>query len=220
MQRPFASLGLAPFLMFLQETVMHRITILFLVLFGTSFIQGCTVGKQASEIRQFSRCDFRLNSISNIRLAGVVMDDKSGYSDMTMPEMAQVTAALLSGKLLLTFDANLQARNPNDKLAAINRMEYIILVDGSEITRGELDRRIEIQPDGGIASFPVNVQLDVLKALSDKSGKAVTNLALNLSGSGGEPSRVSLKLKPTVMIGSGYIEYPGYITVRKEFSSR
>lgn len=188
-------------------------------LIGMMLLAGCSVGRQASEIRQFVRCEFRIHSIDNIRLAGVLMGNKRSYSDMSIPELAQITSAIINGKLFLTFDANLQVRNPNESTAAMNRMEYIILIDGREMTRGWLDRRIEIQPFGGITNFPVNIQVDVLKVLSDKSGKAVTNFALNLSGDGGKPSRVALKLKPSIQIGSSYIEYPGYITVRQEFTA-
>ena len=189
------------------------------VLAGAISLGGCSAGRQVAEIGQFVRCEFRLHSIDNIRLAGVLMGNKSSYNDLTMSDLAQITSAMISGKLFLTFDANLQVRNPNESLAAMNRMEYIILIDGSEMTRGMLDWRIEVQPYGGITSFPVGIQIDLLNVLSDKSGKAMTNFALNLSGKGGEPSRVALKLKPTIMVGSRYIEYPGYITVRQEFTA-
>jgi hypothetical protein len=43
------------------------------------------------------------------------------------------------------------------------------------------------------------------------------NMGLGLSGNGGKPTRVTLKVKPSIMVGQTVVKYPGYIKVNQEF---
>ena len=43
------------------------------------------------------------------------------------------------------------------------------------------------------------------------------NLALNVAGQGAKPTRILLKVKPSLMIGNSSIAIPGYISVQTEF---
>jgi hypothetical protein len=46
------------------------------------------------------------------------------------------------------------------------------------------------------------------------------NFGLNLAGSGNRPSRMTLKVKPTIMVGTTPISYPGYLSVTNEFGGK
>ena len=45
------------------------------------------------------------------------------------------------------------------------------------------------------------------------------NFALNLINAGDQASQVTLKIKPSVLIGTQEIQYPDYFNITKEFSS-
>jgi hypothetical protein len=47
---------------------------------------------------------------------------------------------------------------------------------------------------------------------------AVINFGLNLAGTGDQPSRLTVKVKPTILIAKKAMQYPGYITLTREFS--
>lgn len=182
-------------------------------------LSSCSVFKQTSEITSFAKCEFRIESARNMKLAGVNIQDKHSMSDLSLMDMTKIGSVLAGGTLPLTFDLNVQIRNPNQGMAAMNKLEWILILDDIEMTRGVLNERIEI-PAKIVLTFPVAMSLDLMKSLSGKSGDALINFALNLSGNGSRPTRIKLKAKPTIMVGATPIEYPGYITIRQEFGTQ
>ena len=179
---------------------------------------SCSVLQQTSEIASFAKCEFRIESARSMKLAGVNIQDKHSLSDLNIMEMTKIASVIGGGTLPLTFDLNVQVKNPNPGLAAMNKLDWILIIDDIEMTRGILNQRVEI-PANAITSVPVAMSLDLMKSLSGKSGDALINFALNLSGTGSRPTRIKLKAKPTIMIGSTQIEYPGYITIKQEFGA-
>ena len=182
----------------------------------TFLLSSCSVLQQTSEIKNFAKCDFRLESISNLRMAGVNIQNKTSMSDLSFVDIAKITAAVASNSLPVHFDLDVLARNPNSAMAAMNRLDWILLIDDIEMTRGVLMERIEIQPNS-FTAFPVAMNFDLMKALSGKSGDALLNFIFNLTGSGNKPTRVKLKARPTIIVGSTALEYPGYITIKQDF---
>jgi hypothetical protein len=182
-------------------------------------LSSCSVLQQTSEIATFTKCEFRIESARNMNLGGVNIQNKHSVSDLTLMEGAKIASVIAGGTLPLTFDLNVGAKNPNPKLAAMNKLDWILYIDDIEMTRGILNQRIEI-PASGTTTFPVAMSLDLMKSLNGKSGDALINFALNLSGTGSRPTRIKLKAKPTIMVGTTPINYPGYITIKQEFGAK
>jgi hypothetical protein len=170
-------------------------------------------------MKNFSKCEFRLESLTDIKLAGINIQNATSMADLGIMDYAKISSAIASGALPFSFNLNVQARNPNPGTASMNKLDWILLIDKIEMTRGILDKRIEILPQN-IATFPVAMNFDLMKALSGKSGEALLNLAFNLSGSGERPTRITLKAKPTIMIGTNPIQYPGYNSVDQDFGAQ
>jgi hypothetical protein len=183
-----------------------------------SVLTSCSVFQQTTEMKNFGKCEFRLESTDNMKLAGVNIQDKDGLEDMTFPEMAKIGTSIAGGTLPLVFDINIEVKNPNPAMAAMNKFDWILIIDDAEMTRGVLSQRIEV-PALSMISFPVAINLDLMKSISGKSGDALINLALNLAGASNKPSRIKLKAKPSLYFGSTLVEYPGYITIRQEFGT-
>jgi hypothetical protein len=189
------------------------------ILFLNILLSSCSVVKQASEIKTFAKCEFRIESARNMRLAGVNIQDKHSMTDLSLLEMSKIGSVLAGGTLPLTFDLIVQIRNPNQGMAAMNKLDWILILDDIEMTRGVLNERIEI-PAQSESTFPVAMNMDLVKSLSGKSGEALINFALNLTGSGSRPTQIKLKAKPAIMLGPTPIEYPGYITIKEEFGAQ
>ena len=68
-------------------------------------------------------------------------------------------------------------------------------------------------PANGSTIIPLRMNIDLRKALSGKSGQSLLNFGFNLAGANGEPTRIKLKAKPTILVGRFPIAYPGYITI-------
>jgi hypothetical protein len=190
-----------------------------LLLLILGIMASCSVLQQTSEIAAFTKCEFRIESARNMKLANVSIQGKDAMSDLSMMEMTRIAGVIAGGTLPMTFDLNIQIKNPNPGTAAMNKLDWILFIDDIEMTRGILNQRTEI-PANTVSSFAVAMNLDLMKSLSGKSGDALINFALNLAGMSDMPTNIKLKAKPTIMIGSTPIEYPGYITIKQEFGAQ
>lgn len=68
-------------------------------------------------------------------------------------------------------------------------------------------------------SNPLTIKTDIMKVTSHNSVNALVNFGLNLADASNTPTRVTIKIKPSLRIGKKQISYPGFIKVNKEFSS-
>lgn len=180
---------------------------------------GCDITKQVNELKTFSKCDFRLYTVENINLAGINIEDYKSYNDLNLLDVAKISSALAKGNMPLSFTLNVQVKNPNPTPAALNKMEWILFIDDIELLDGVSEQRVEVPANGGISNLPLDIKADLKKVLTGESGEALSNLAFNLTGQGNRPSNVMLKIKPTVYAGGIPIVYPGYISVKNEFTS-
>jgi len=177
---------------------------------------GCALLDQFIQMKAFARCQFRLVSVERPALAGIRIDGKRTVKDFGIREGLKFAAATASQTLPLQFALNIEAKNPNQEPAGMNRMEWILLVDGIEMTRGILDRRIEIA-GGGTSPLQLDISLDLRQVLSGQSLDAMVNLAFNIAGEGAHPTRITLKAKPSIMVGNQSVDFPDYITVNADF---
>jgi hypothetical protein len=196
---------------------MKKISLLLILIV---FIAGsCSVFEQASEITRLSKCEFRINNVENPRLAGIDISNVDSYDDLGLMDYAKISSAVVRNDLLLSFLLNLESRNPNPGKAAMNKMSWILYIDDIEMTRGMINQRVEIPPDGGRSVIPVDISVNLMEVLKGESGDALLNFGFNIAGTGSRPTRILMKLKPTIYVGSSAIDYPGYINVKTEFTS-
>ena len=178
-------------------------------------ISSCDVIQQATELTTFAKCKFKLNTIENINLAGVNVQKIKNYSKLNFMEIAKLTSAVTSGNLPLNFTLNLKVDNPNQKQAAMNRFDWILFIDDIEMNRGVTERRVEI-PSGEDAILPLQMTMNLKKVLKGKTLKTLINFGLNLADASNKPSRITIKAKPTIIIGGRAIPYPDFITIKSD----
>lgn len=198
---------------------MKKIKFIIIVLITGLIINSCGVIQQASELYNFSQCNFRLKTIHNIKLAGISIQNKKSFSDLSFAEAARLTQAVLSRDLPLSFTLQIEVKNPNKKTAALNRLDWILFIDNFEMTRGSTNQRVEIPPHNGTATLPLQLNFDLFEILSGETKDAILNFGFNLAGSGNTPTRITVKAKPTVYISGQEISYPGYVNIHSEYSS-
>jgi LEA14-like dessication related protein len=192
---------------------LNRIILALLVVAFT--YQSCDILKQ---MVSFTKCEFKMNSLSNARLANVMVQNKKSYSDFTITDVANVTKSLVGGKLPLTFDLNIEVKNPNTTPASMQKMEWRVFLDDIQMAEGVMDQKVSIQP-GANQIIPLSVAVDLKKVFNNETKNALINLGLNLTDAGGYPTRVRLDIKPTIYVGSFALAYPGYFSLKKEFGS-
>ncbi len=179
-------------------------------------LQSCDVLQQMAT---FTKCEFKMNSLTDTKLAGVNIQNLNSFTDLTFMDAANVTKTLLGGELPLTFNLNIEAKNPNPATAAMQKMNWILYIDDNEITQGVLDQPVNIPP-GETANIPLAIKLDLKKLFNDKTKNSLLNFAFNLADAGNYPTRVKLAIKPTINVAGIPIEYPGYFNLKKEFGAQ
>jgi hypothetical protein len=171
------------------------------------------------EMTALGKCEFRLTTLENPELGGIDVSRVRSYSDFGLAELGILTSSIVRGELPLSFTLNVEIRNPNPAMAALNKLEYHAFIDDMQVASGVLTRRIEIPANGGITNIPLYLETDLIDILAKDSRQAVVNFGLNLADAGKRPTRVSLKVKPTVLVGGLEIIYPGYFKVTYDFTS-
>ena len=184
-----------------------------------TFLTSCDVVKQVSQVSNLSKCDFKLESVQRLTLAGVQIQNVKSISDVGMFDAAKLASAVASQQLPLNCILNVEAKNPNTADAGITKIDWILLIDDIEMTSGIIDQPVTIPANNGTAFIPVQVNVDLQKALSGKSADAIINFAMNLAGAGNKPTRFTMKMKPSISVGGFPVSYPGYVTIKTEYSN-
>lgn len=180
---------------------------------------GCSTLQQLGQIMTLAQCQFRLVSVENTSLVGIPLGGKTGISDIGPSGLLNLQSAFTSGSLPLQFTLNLEGKNPNSSPAGMSRMEWILFMDGNRLTSGVLEKHVDIPPNGGTGTFPLAVSLDLAQVLSGKTLDSMINLGLNIAGEGSKPTRVTLQVKPSIIVGGQTLDYPGYVTITHDFAS-
>lgn len=196
---------------------MNRFT-LFLIL--AIFISSCGINKQAQQIKALEKCNYKFLSADNITIAGTDVKKLVNGSTINLSNAPALAFAYLRKDIPLKATVNLEISNPSNTLAAINNFEYIILVNQQQIAAGLVDQRISIDA-GQTTNVPMQLNTNIYQLLTDgKTLQDVTDF-LSAANSGKEKKGlVTLKIKPSIMVGNGLVKYPGYITIDKEVSSK
>lgn len=191
---------------------------IFILLFFSLLLVQCTIKHQVDEATTFTRCDFRFQQITDLRLADMDIQNIHSVSDLNFKKAVRLATALTHEEIPLTFTVWVDVYNPNNEKAALNRLEWNCQIEEQEIARGILDQRVEIRPKSA-GEFSVRVQTDIKKLFHQKNKDAFLNLIFNLTGKEGEPVHLRVNLRPSIKILGTEIEYPGWIRLEKDFTS-
>ncbi|CAM4287243.1 hypothetical protein SAMN06265348_109153 [Pedobacter westerhofensis] len=177
---------------------------------------GCGVNKQAQQIKALEKCRYRVISASNISVAGTDVKRLMNNQDINLGSLPALAFGLLRKDVPLRATVNMEIENPAGNLAAINQFEYKILINNQELADGFVDRQVSIAA-GQTVTVPVAVNVNVYQFISN--ARVMSEISDFLRG-GDRKGLVTLKIKPSIMVGGTLIKYPGYITIDKEFSSK
>ncbi|MBK9290561.1 MAG: LEA type 2 family protein [Bacteroidetes bacterium] len=188
-----------------------------ILLFSALMFHSCSVIDQIAQTQALKQCTFDIKGLDKINLAGIELRQGMKRSDLTAPQVIQLTGAFFNNELPLTFNVLLNIDNPNDRQAMMSRMDYSVILDGREMLSGRLDDSFSI-PAKGNTVVPVTVQADLLKLFSGQQADALANLAFRLTGNQGtHPVELQVKIKPYIEVGLRQVAYPGFMTLKKTF---
>ncbi len=186
---------------------------------------SCGVSRQVSEAKVFGDCKYDIASVDSVYLAGIDIREFrniKSFSDFDLAKYPGLAMGLLRKNVPLNLRVNVAITNPTRKRAAINQLEYKVLLSESEIFNGYLSQLIEVLPGTTPTRVPVSLQTNAYQLISnDQTRDQFINMILALTGkSDAKPSKFVVKVRPTLDIAGKQVNYPGYITFEKEITSQ
>jgi LEA14-like dessication related protein len=177
---------------------------------------SCSYLKELSALKE---CELRVGTLKNPVLAGVDLNKIVTVKDFSIDQTGKITKSILLGTLPLSFIINVDVKNPNQKNASLNRLEYLAFIDNTQVAVGAMEEHVVIPAGGGIATIPLKVETDVFDLFKKEPVNTLLNFCLNLADEDNRPVRVNIKIKPWIQVGSKDYEYPGYLTIGQDFST-
>ncbi len=199
----------------------HVITSVLFVTTSLLFSQ-CGINRQVQQAKGLSKSKYAIRSADNMTIAGYDIrefKDMRGLEDVNPLNYPRIAAGLVSHDVPFRTNLNVEITNPTNDVAAINQFDYKLLLAGNELASGTVDQRVEV-PAGGKTIVPIPVNANAYSLISSSSTRnAFVDLVRSLAGSDQvSPSRVTLKIRPTLMLGNKEVKYPGYIDIDKEIT--
>ena len=90
-------------------------------------------------------------------------------STFSLIDIGKLTYAFSESKFLLKFNLDIEVKNPNPVVAAMNKLDWILFIDDIEIAAGISEDRIEVKPNNGLAIYPIAISSNLKSVFSGKS---------------------------------------------------
>ncbi|MBQ3788314.1 MAG: LEA type 2 family protein [Bacteroidales bacterium] len=195
---------------------MKKIT-LALVLAGSILLSSCDiltqVASQFSSVANLANCEFALKNVSNVSVAGVNVKNLTN-GNLSATDIVKLVAAYQSKQVPLNLDVNVNVKNPTTTQAAMTALDWILAIDGSDMANGVSSKNYTIKPST-TTTVPLPVSTDLGKLFSQKGLDALKNFASSFT-SEGISSKVGLRVRPSLSVGSTQVPFPNYITLEKK----
>lgn len=195
---------------------MKKIT-LALVLAGSILLSSCDiltqVASQFSSVANLANCEFALKNVSNVSVAGVNVKNLTN-GNLSATDIVKLVAAYQSKQVPLNLDVNVNVKNPTTTQAAMTALDWILAIDGSDMANGVSSKNYTIKPST-TTTVQLPVSTDLGKLFSQKGLDALKNFASSFT-SEGISSKVGLRVRPSLSVGTTQVPFPNYITLEKK----
>lgn len=193
---------------------MSKIKKTLIVLFVAMGLASCDVLNQVAQMAQFANCTFNFNSVDQIQMLGVKLNKGMSKNDLNAAQLLSLANAIMKKQLPVTFNVNLDVKNPNAIAASMAKMDYILTLNGKQVISTTMNNSVSVPANStNIVTIPVTT--DLFQLFSGESADAIVNLAFKLAGASSDPVNVGLKVKPYINIGNQQLAYPEYLTMNK-----
>lgn len=176
-----------------------------------------SMGTQVAELANLSNCEYSLKDVTNLTVAGVNVK-KITNGQISASDVLNLTNALISKKVPLTMNVNINVKNPTNSNAALSMMDWILDIDGSQFANGTSNKRYTITKNATTA-VPLGVNTDLYSMFSKNGISSLKNFVSSFKNDG-TSSKVGLRIKPSLNVGSYTVPMPNYIKVEKKTGAK
>ena len=191
-----------------------------LVLAGSILLSSCDVLTQVADqfvsVANLANCDFSLKNVTNVNVAGVNVKNLT-QGNLTAADVVKLVAAYQSKKVPLAMDVNVDIKNPTTTQAAMTALDWILAIDGTDMANGVNTKSYTIKPST-TTTVPLGVNTDLGDLFSKKGVEALKTFASSFTNEG-ISSKVGLRVKPSMSVGTAVVPFPNYIALEKKTGS-
>ncbi len=185
-----------------------------IILFVTMGLASCDVLNQVAQMANFAACTFNFNNVNQIEMLGVNLSKGMTKQDLNVTQLLSLTNALMNRSLPVSFNVNVDVKNPNSIAAAMAKMDYIVTLNGKQVISTTMNQSVNV-PANSTNTVSIPITTDLFQLFSGESADAILNLAFKLAGASSDPVNVGLKVKPYISINGQQLAYPDFITMNK-----
>ena len=174
---------------------------------------GCATIQQ---IVALHRVTFAFSNVSDVRVAGVPVEDGSSFSRLSLADAARIAAAVVAKDVPLDLVAHVNATNPRENTvkASMVGLDWTFFVEERRMLSGQLSHIVTIEP-GATVDVPLGVRLDLL-SLAGGGARDLYDMALAVAGHGSVQKELRLELVPTIQTPMGPMQFPSPVVVRRQ----
>jgi len=178
------------------------------------FLSSCSILKQGQELKTFTHCDFSVENVSIISIAGVNVAGYDNVKDLSINDYLQLAKEAFSNDIPSELEIEVKAKNSSEKRAYISGLDWQLYFMDDLYTEGVISDPVEVLPNRS-STFKVVANVNLLKILHSKSLPELLKLVIEKNSSIDlSELDVTLKVKPWYQSGSGLKTYPGYISIK------
>lgn len=175
-------------------------------------LPGCAALGQLAALRQVH---FDFDRVADVRVAGVLVSGKNGYSDVGAVDVARLAAAVAQRSVPLDAVVHVRGTSPSDNTVTARMLQvgWTFFLDDRQLVDGQVTQTYLFEP-----GKPVDVAIPVRFNAYDKFGggaKGLFELGLAVAGVSGFSKEVRVDLVPTIETSLGPIRYPAPIVLRR-----
>ena len=198
---------------------MKKIT-LALVVAGSILLSSCEVltqlASQFGSVANLANCEFALKNVSDVSVAGVNVKNLT-KGNLSATDIVKLVAAYQSKQVPLNLNVNVDVKNPTQTQAAMTALDWILAIDGTDMANGVSSKNYTIKPST-TTTVPLPVSTDLGQLFSQKGLDALKTFASSFT-SEGISSKVGLRVRPSLSVGTTQVPFPNYITLEKKTGS-
>lgn len=195
---------------------MKKITLV-LALAGSILLSSCDVltelANQFSSVANLANCEFNLKNVSNVTVAGINVKNVTN-GNLSATDVVKLVAAYQAKKVPLSMNVNVDVTNPTTTQAAMTALDWILAIDGTDMANGVNSNSYTIKPST-TTTVPLGVNAELADLFSKKSVEALKNFAASFNNEG-ISSKVGLRVRPSLSVGTTQVPFPDYITLEKK----
>ncbi len=197
-----------------MSKIKKTLIVLFVMMGMTSCEMVQQIGQQLGQTANFFNCTFDFNSIDQIQMLGFNLNKGMSRDNLNITQGIALLNAINNRSLPVTFNVNLNVKNPNSIAASMAKMDYILSLNGKEVISTTLNNSVSVPAkSSNVITIPIST--DLFQLFSGESADAIVNLAFKLAGASSDPVNVGLKVKPYISINGQQLPYPDFITMNK-----